>query len=62
MPPWRPRFDSIPAGASFEDDVQLDELRIQLPDADAADQLDAAATEILCLQLGIPAEDFGLGS
>jgi hypothetical protein len=105
MPPRRPRFDSIPAGASFEDDVQLDELRqpwsltfgeflrlvqerygftyrehrigdtemayltsadgelrIQLPDADAADQLDAAATEILCLQLGIPAEDFGLGS
>ena len=31
MPPRRPkkpsRFDSIPPGASFEDDVQLDELR-----------------------------------
>jgi hypothetical protein len=27
MPPRRPRFDSIPPGASLEDDVQLDELR-----------------------------------
>ncbi|HEX4498989.1 MAG TPA: hypothetical protein VIE43_25150 [Thermoanaerobaculia bacterium] len=100
------RFDLIPPGASFEDDVHLDELRqpwsltfgeflrlvrerygftyrertaggMELayfesadgeifaypPDAmSLTDQLDAGTTTLLCTQMGIPPEDFGLPS
>ncbi len=109
MPPRRPktkkpsRFSSIPPGASFEDDVLLDELRrpwslpvgeflrvirerygvtyreeeigayrlaylvtaagVEVPLDDALepeDTLTESSTRSLCVQLGIPEEDFYL--